>query len=123
LGKGAKEMLVKWEANDPEVRDLWKKMNGWVLGGFNTTYNSLGVDFDKLYFESDTYLLGKELIQKGLEMEVLHQEGKRVWTDLENIGLAKKTIIKSDGYLSRFGNCPNAVYRFWRRESSLCCWG
>ena len=97
LGKGAKEMLVKWEANDPEVRDLWKKMNGWVLGGFNTTYNSLGVDFDKLYFESDTYLLGKELIQKGLEMDVLHQEGKRVWTDLENIGLAKKTIIKSDG--------------------------
>jgi len=97
LGKGAKEMLVKWEANDPEVRALWKTMNGWVLGGFEETYNSLGVDFDKLYFESDTYLLGKELIQKGLEMGVLHQEEKRVWTDLENIGLAKKTIIKSDG--------------------------
>ena len=97
LGKKAKDMLLQWEANDPAVRTLWKKMNGWVLGGFDKTYDSLGVDFDKLYFESDTYLLGKELIQKGLDMEVLHQEGKRVWTDLENIGLAKKTIIKSDG--------------------------
>jgi len=97
LGKGAREMLVKWEANDPAIRDLWKKMNGWVLRGFDETYKSLGVEFDKLYFESNTYLLGKELIQKGLEMDILHQEGKRVWTDLENIGLAKKTIIKSDG--------------------------
>ncbi len=97
LGKGAKEMLVKWEAEDPEVRALWKKMNGWVLGGFDATYSKLGVEFDKLYFESDTYLLGKELIQKGLASGVLHQDGKRVWTDLESIGLAKKTIIKSDG--------------------------
>lgn len=97
LGKKAKDMLIQWEANDPAVRSLWKQMNGWVLQGFDATYNSLGVAFDKLYFESDTYLLGKELIQKGLEKEVLFQEGKRVWTDLENIGLAKKTIIKSDG--------------------------
>ena len=97
LGQEAREMLIKWEANDPEVRALWKKMNGWVLNGFDQTYHSLGVDFDKLYFESDTYLLGKEIIQKGLKEEVMFKDGKRVWTDLSNIGLAEKTILKSDG--------------------------
>ncbi len=97
LGRDAKAMLVKWEANDPEVRALWKKMNGWVLGGFDKTYESLGVVFDKLYFESDTYLLGKELIEKGLKEGILFKDGKRVWTDLSNIGMQKKTIIKSDG--------------------------
>ncbi len=97
LGRDAKEMLVKWEANDPEVRTLWKKMNGWVLAGFDKTYESLGVVFDKLYFESDTYLLGKELIEKGLKEEVLFKDGKRVWTDLSNIGMQQKTILKSDG--------------------------
>ncbi len=97
LGREAKEMLVKWEANDPEVRALWRKMNDWVLGGFDKTYDSLGVTFDKLYFESDTYLLGKELIEKGLEEGVLFKDGKRVWTDLSNIGMQKKTILKSDG--------------------------
>lgn len=97
LGRDAKAMLVKWEANDPKVRALWRKMNDWVLGGFDKTYDSLGVSFDKLYFESDTYLLGKELIEKGLKAGVLFKEDKRVWTELENIGLSKKTIIKSDG--------------------------
>ena len=97
LGQEAREMLIKWEANDPEVRALWKKMNGWVLNGFDQTYHSLGVDFDKLYFESDTYLLGKEIVQKGLKEEVMFKDGKRVWTDLSNIGLAEKTILKSDG--------------------------
>ena len=97
LGRDAKEMLVKWEASDPEVRSLWQKMNGWVLAGFDETYKKLGVKFDKLYFESDTYLLGKELIGKGLKEEVLFKDGKRVWTDLSNIGMAQKTILKSDG--------------------------
>jgi arginyl-tRNA synthetase len=97
LGRDAKAMLVKWEAEDPAIRALWKKMNGWVLKGFDETYQKLGVDFDKLYFESDTYLLGKELIDKGLNEGILFKDGKRVWTDLENIGLAKKTILKSDG--------------------------
>ena len=97
LGRDAKEMLIKWEANDPEVRTLWKKMNGWVLKGFDETYEKLGVEFDKLYFESDTYLLGKELIEKGLQEGVLFKDGKRVWTDLSNIGMAQKTILKSDG--------------------------
>ncbi len=97
IGRDAKDMLIKWEANDPDVRALWKKMNGWVLGGFDKTYDKLGVTFDKLYFESDTYLLGKELIEKGLKSKVLFKEGKRVWTDLSNIGMQKKTILKSDG--------------------------
>ena len=97
LGRDAKKMLVKWEAADPKIRTLWRKMNDWVLAGFDKTYQKLGVDFDKLYFESDTYLLGKELIEKGLKEEVLFKEGKRVWTDLSNIGMQKKTILKSDG--------------------------
>jgi len=90
-------MLIAWEAEDSEVRNLWKQMNGWVLTGFDETYATLGVDFDKLYFESNTYLLGKEIIADGLQQDILKQEGKRVMIDLENIGLAMKTIIKSDG--------------------------
>jgi arginyl-tRNA synthetase len=97
LGKAAKEMLRAWEAGDEEVRALWRKMNDWVLGGFDETYTKLGVSFDKLYFESDTYLLGKELIEEGIEKNVLNRDDKRVWVDLENIGLGHKTIIKSDG--------------------------
>ncbi|RMG86736.1 MAG: arginine--tRNA ligase [Bacteroidetes bacterium] len=97
LGREAKEMLVKWEQNDPETIALWEKMNNWVLAGFDETYRRLGVHFDKLYFESDTYLLGKEIIEEGLEKGVFHRDGKRVWVDLENIGLGQKTIIKSDG--------------------------
>jgi len=97
LGAQAKEMLVKWEAGDADTIALWQKMKDWVLEGFDKTYDALGVDFDKLYFESDTYLLGKEIIQKGLDEGVLTKEGKRVWIDLDNIGLAKKTILKSDG--------------------------
>ena len=97
LGTDAKAMLRKWEANDPDVRALWRTMNDWVLAGFDETYKRLGVAFEKLYFESDTYLLGKEIIESGLEKGVLHQDDKRVWVDLENIGLGQKTIIKSDG--------------------------
>lgn len=69
--KEAHEMLVKWEQGDKAVRNLWKKMNGWVMKGFDETYKALGITFDKTYFESDTYLLGKELVQKGLDMGVL----------------------------------------------------
>ena len=97
LGRDAKAMLRKWEANDPDVRALWRTMNDWVLAGFDETYEKLGVSFDKLYFESDTYLLGKEIIESGIEKEILTREDKRVWVDLENIGLGQKTIIKSDG--------------------------
>lgn len=97
LGKEAKEMLLKWENNDPETLELWKLMNSWVLGGFDETYNKLGVDFDKLYFESDTYLLGKEIIEEGIEKGVLNRDDKRVYIDLETKGLGRKTVIKSDG--------------------------
>ncbi|MCR9287519.1 MAG: arginine--tRNA ligase [Bacteroidetes bacterium] len=97
LGKEAKEMLLKWENNDPDTLELWKTMNSWVLEGFDKTYAKLGVDFDKLYFESDTYLLGKEIIEKGLEKGILTKEDKRVFIDLETKGLGRKTVIKSDG--------------------------
>ena len=97
LGADAKDLLLKWEANDPEVRSLWKKMNDWVLAGMDITYQNLKVDFDKLYFESDTYLLGKEIIQKGISEGVLQQDGKRVFVNLESIGFGNKTILKTDG--------------------------
>lgn len=97
LGHEAKELLLRWEANDPEVRALWKMMNNWVYAGFEDTYKKLGVHFDQLYYESDTYLLGKELIERGLEKEIFQKEGKRVWINLEDVNLGVKTIIKSDG--------------------------
>ena len=97
LGNAAKDMLLKWEANDPEIRQLWALMNSWVYQGFGETFEQLGVSFDQLYYESDTYLLGKEIIEEGLEKEILTQDDKRVYIDLENIGLGRKTIIKSDG--------------------------
>jgi arginyl-tRNA synthetase len=94
----AQEMLRKWEANDPEVRDLWKKMNDWVLAGFDITYKNLGVDFDKTYFESDTYKLGKELVIKGLEEGVLiKKDDGSVWADLTDEGLDQKILLRSDG--------------------------
>ena len=96
--KEAREMLVKWEQGDPEVRDLWKTMNGWVLKGFDETYRSLGIRFDKTYFESGTYLLGKELVQKGLEAGVFEREADgSVWCDLTADGLDRKLLLRGDG--------------------------
>lgn len=97
LGKQARDMLLAWESGDPEVRALWEEMNGWVYKGFEQTYQALGVQFDKLYYESDTYLLGKEIIESAIEKGVMHRDGKRVWADFEEIGLEPKTVIKSDG--------------------------
>jgi len=94
----AQEMLRKWEANDSEVRDLWKKMNDWVLAGFDITYKNLGVDFDKTYFESETYKLGKKLVVKGLEEGVLiKKDDGSVWADLTEEGLDQKILLRSDG--------------------------
>ena len=96
--KEAHEMLQKWEAGDKEVRDLWARMNGWVLKGFDESYKALGITFDKVYYESQTYLLGKELVQKGLDMGVFVKDPDgSVWCDLTADGLDRKLLIRSDG--------------------------
>ncbi|MDT0295483.1 arginine--tRNA ligase [Mesonia ostreae] len=94
----AKKMLLQWEAGDEEVVALWKKMNQWVYDGFETTYKNMGVDFDKNYYESDTYLLGKEVVQEGLEKNVFFKkEDGSVWIDLTDEGLDEKIVLRSDG--------------------------
>jgi arginyl-tRNA synthetase len=96
--KKAQEMLIKWEAKDIEVRALWEKMNTWVYEGFASTYARIGVSFDKNYYESDTYLLGKKVVDIGLKKEVFYQkEDGSVWIDLSNEGLDEKIILRSDG--------------------------
>ena len=96
--KAAHEMLVKWEQNDAAVRQLWSMMNGWVFAGFDETYKALGISFDKVDHESDTYLLGKELVQKGLEMGVFETEPDgSVWCDLTADGLDRKLVLRGDG--------------------------
>ncbi|MGN7514583.1 MAG: arginine--tRNA ligase [Allomuricauda sp.] len=94
----AQDMLRKWEAGDDEVVSLWKKMNGWVYDGFDTTYKNLGVDFDTLYYESDTYLLGRDVVKDGLERGVFFKkEDGSVWIDLTDEGLDEKIVLRSDG--------------------------
>lgn len=92
------EMLVKWEEGDPEVRKLWEMMNGWVFDGFEQTYKSLGISFDKTYYEHDTYLLGKKIVQRGLQMGVFVKDPDgSVWCDLTADGLDRKLVLRSDG--------------------------
>ncbi|MFP5470298.1 MAG: arginine--tRNA ligase [Bacteroidia bacterium] len=93
----AQEMLVKWEQGDEEVVALWKKMNGWVYDGFDKTYQRMGVDFDELYYESETYLKGKEVVQEGLQKEVFYKKDNAVWVDLTNEGLDEKLLLRADG--------------------------
>ena len=96
--KLAKETLKKWENGDEEVREIWKMMNSWVYKGFKQTYNKLGVSFDKNYYESDTYLLGKEIVKYGLEKKVFYKkEDSSVWVDLTDDGLDEKLLLRSDG--------------------------
>ena len=98
LGAAASEMLLKWEAGDPAVRALWSKMNGWVYEGFAETYDALGVSFDKLYYESDTYVLGKDMVDKGLEKGVFQtREDGSVYADLTDAKLSEKTLMRADG--------------------------
>ena len=94
----AREMLRKWEAGDEEVRSLWRMMNGWVYDGFDVTYKALGVDFDKIYYESDTYLEGKDLVLAGLENgKMYRKEDGSVWADLTDEGLDHKLLLRADG--------------------------
>ncbi len=98
LIKEAHEMLVKWENNDPEVRALWKKMNSWVYAGFDETYKALGVNFDKIYYESETYLEGKEKVEEGLAKGLFYRRpDNSVWADLTKEGLDEKLLLRSDG--------------------------
>lgn len=98
LMKEAHEMLVKWEANDPEVRSLWAKMNSWVYAGFDETYKALGVSFDKIYYESNTYLAGKKKVEEGLAKGLfIRKDDNSVWADLTNEGLDQKLLLRADG--------------------------
>ncbi|KFC21981.1 arginine--tRNA ligase [Epilithonimonas lactis] len=110
----AQEMLLKWENNDPEVRKLWAMMNEWVYAGFNETYSRLGVNFDQVQYESNTYILGKDLIQKGLDSRILYKkEDGSVWCDLTDEGLDQKLLLRSDGtsvYMTQ--DLGTAVERF-----------
>ena len=98
LIKEAHDMLVKWEANDPEIRALWEKMNNWVYAGFDETYNALGVGFDKIYYESNTYLVGKKKVEEGLAKGLfIRKEDNSVWADLTDEGLDQKLLLRKDG--------------------------
>jgi len=112
--KLASELLRKWEQRDPETLELWKAMNGWVYEGFGATYKRMGVDFEKLYYESDTYLLGKEEVEKGLETGVFfRKDDGSVWVDLTGDGLDQKLLLRSDGtsvYMTQ--DIGTAILRF-----------
>lgn len=96
--KAAQQMLVRWEANDPETVQLWKKMNTWVYQGFNSTYKKIGVHFDHFYYESNTYLLGKDLVEEGLQTNTFYKkEDQSVWIDLTGEGLDHKLLLRGDG--------------------------
>ena len=98
LIKEAHDMLVKWEANDPEIRALWEKMNNWVYAGFDETYKALGVGFDKIYYESSTYLAGKKKVEEGLAKGLfIRKEDNSVWADLTDEGLDQKLLLRKDG--------------------------
>ena len=110
----AQEMLMKWENNDPATIELWKTMNSWVYEGFAVTYNTMGVDFDKLYYESDTYILGKDIVEEGLQKKVLYKkEDGSVWCDLSDEKMDDKLLLRGDGtsvYMTQ--DVGTAVERF-----------
>jgi arginyl-tRNA synthetase len=121
--KAAQQMLVDWEAGKPEVIDLWKTMNSWVYAGFDQTYKRIGSDFDKTYYESDTYLLGKELVEQGLEKGVFFQkEDGSVWIDLTSDGLDQKIVQRRDGtavYMTQDIGLAVRKYEEFRSDLSI----
>lgn len=118
-----REMLRKWEAGDGEVRKLWSTMNSWVYTGFDQTYNRLGVDFDKLYFESDTYLTGKELVERGVEDGLFQKrEDGSIWCDLTEDGLDQKLLLRADGtavYMTQDLGTAKLRYTDWPQLNQL----
>lgn len=119
----AKELLKKWEDGDKETVELWRKMNNWVLDGFNETYNVLGIKFDKEYFESNTYLLGKDMINYGLEKGVFYKKpDNSVWVDLEDVGMDKKLLLRGDGtsvYITQDIGTVNLRYNDYKFNKML----
>lgn len=121
--KQAQEMLLKWEAGDQEVKDLWNRMNGWVYEGFERTYQKLGVDFKKYYYESDTYLLGKDIIEEGLNKGVFFKkEDGSVWIDLTGEGLDQKLVLRADGtsvYITQDLGTAQLKYDDFKMDESI----
>lgn len=121
--KGAQEMLRKWEAGDEETVALWEKMNGWVYDGFKVSYKRLGVDFDKMYYESNTYLLGKNVVEKGLNSGVLFKkEDGSVWVDLQDVGLDEKLLLRGDGtsvYITQDLGTAKLKYKDYNLDESI----
>ncbi len=119
----AQSMLLKWEEKDVEVVELWKKMNAWVYAGFEVTYQSMGVDFDKYYYESNTYLLGKDLIDEGLNKKVFFKkEDNSVWIDLTEDGLDQKLVLRGDGtsvYITQDIGTANMKYNDFKMDRSI----
>lgn len=123
LMEEAREMLRQWEQRDPEVYALWEKLNGWVLEGHNQTYAAIGVDFDKFYFESETYLLGKDIVEEGLKKEVFYRrEDGSVWANLEDEGLDEKLILRADGtsvYITQDMGTADLKYQDFPMDASI----
>ncbi|MDQ3393050.1 MAG: arginine--tRNA ligase [Bacteroidota bacterium] len=121
--KKAQDMLIKWEQGDPEVVSLWKKLNGWVYKGFEQTYNQMGVDFDTYFFESDTYLLGKDIVEEGLQKGIFFKkENNSVWVDLKEEGLDEKLLLRSDGtsvYITQDLGTADFKYKDFPFEKSI----
>ena len=121
--KATQEMLLKWEQNDPEVRKLWAEMNGWVYAGFDVTYKRIGSDFDKIYYESDTYLLGKDAVEEGLARGVFfRKDDGSVWIDLTPDGLDEKLLLRRDGtsvYITQDIGLAMKKYEDYRIDQSI----
>ncbi|MCP9753709.1 arginine--tRNA ligase [Lacihabitans sp. CCS-44] len=119
----AQEMLLKWEQNDAEVIELWKKLNAWVYEGFEKTYKKIGVDFDKTYYESNTYLLGKDLVEDGLKHEIFYKkEDNSVWIDLTDEGLDNKLVLRGDGtsvYITQDLGTTDLKFDDFKSEKSI----
>ncbi|HMX83047.1 MAG TPA: arginine--tRNA ligase [Saprospiraceae bacterium] len=123
LGREARAMLLKWEEGDPAVRSLWSMMNGWVLEGFEQTYTNLGVDFDKVYFESETYMLGKQIFLENIDNGIFYKKTDgSVWINLENQGLYHKLVLRSDGtsvYITQDTGMADIRYEEYQYDSCI----